>query len=95
MDILTQRRITDLISELDTLGLINATVESKGRYGKMKSVTVHMPLYQAKEVLLEDFRLKPLVDFKISVFKRCLTEISLFLGFFLNMSYDIFLNMSY
>ncbi len=35
-DILTQRRVTDLISELDMLGIVNAVVVSKGRYGRTK-----------------------------------------------------------
>ena len=70
VDILTQRRITDLISELDTLGIINAIVESKGRYGRMKTIIVHGPLQQMKSVLLEDYRLKQLIDFKSSVFQK-------------------------
>jgi cell division control protein 6 len=68
VDILTQRRVTDLISELDTLGIINAIVESKGRYGRMKTVIIHGPLHQMRTVLLEDYRFKPLVDFKTSIF---------------------------
>jgi len=35
-DVLTQRRVTDLISELDMLGIVNAVVVSKGRYGRTK-----------------------------------------------------------
>lgn len=70
VDILTQRRVTDLISELDTLGLINARIESKGRHGRMKTVIVHVPLNRGKEILLNDFRLKPLMDFKESTFKN-------------------------
>ena len=38
MDPLTQRRITDLISELDMLGLINARVKSFGRRGRTKEI---------------------------------------------------------
>jgi len=36
IEILTQRRVTDLISELDMMGILNATVVSKGRYGGQK-----------------------------------------------------------
>ncbi len=39
---LTQRRISDLISELDMLGVINARVISKGRYGRTREI--HLPL---------------------------------------------------
>jgi cell division control protein 6 len=37
-DPLTQRRVGDLISELDLLGLISATVVSKGRYGRTRII---------------------------------------------------------
>jgi len=35
---LTQRRISDIIGELDMLGIINATVVSKGRYGRTREI---------------------------------------------------------
>jgi cell division control protein 6 len=35
---LTQRRVSDLIGELDMLGIINAKVISKGRYGRTREV---------------------------------------------------------
>ena len=35
---LTQRRVSDLISELDMLGLISAKVVSKGRYGRTREI---------------------------------------------------------
>ncbi|MCD4741368.1 MAG: hypothetical protein K8R67_02635, partial [Desulfobacteraceae bacterium] len=31
MDILTHRRVTDLLSELDMLGVVSTTVQSRGR----------------------------------------------------------------
>jgi len=37
---LTQRRISDIIAELDMLGIINAKVISKGRYGRTREITV-------------------------------------------------------
>ena len=40
---LTQRRVSDLISELDMLGLINAKVISKGRYGRTRDIYMNMP----------------------------------------------------
>jgi archaeal cell division control protein 6 len=70
VDILTQRRVTDLISELDMLGIINSIVVSKGRYGRTKTVVIHGPLHQMKIVLMEDYRLKQLLDFKTSVFHK-------------------------
>ncbi|MDY6770718.1 MAG: ORC1-type DNA replication protein [Candidatus Nanohaloarchaea archaeon] len=41
-DPLTQRRISDLIAELDMLGVINATVKSKGRYGRTRQISVDL-----------------------------------------------------
>jgi cell division control protein 6 len=59
-DLGTQRRFTDLLSELSTIGLINAIEISKGRYGRMKEVTLSIPIQSAFNVLLTDFRLKQL-----------------------------------
>jgi archaeal cell division control protein 6 len=42
-NILTQRRISDLISELDMLGLINARLISKGRYGRTREIYITIP----------------------------------------------------
>jgi archaeal cell division control protein 6 len=70
VDILTQRRINDLISELDILGIINAVVAYKGRYGRIKEISLSVPVENTHKVLLEDYRLKSLVDFKMSVFKK-------------------------
>ena len=39
---LTQRRVSDLISELDILGVINASVISKGRYGRTRTINIHL-----------------------------------------------------
>ncbi len=60
MDILTQRRVTDIISELDMLGIINTAVVSRGRYGRTKEISVNVQLEQTKTIILEDYRLKPL-----------------------------------
>ena len=38
---LTQRRISDLIGELDSLGIINAKVISKGRYGRTREISIN------------------------------------------------------
>ena len=41
--ILTQRRLSDLISELDMLGLINARLISKGRHGRTREIYSTIP----------------------------------------------------
>ncbi|APX97606.1 AAA family ATPase [Natronorubrum daqingense] len=56
-DVLTQRRVTDLISELDMLGIVNAVVVSKGRYGRTKEISLSVPLGETEAVLLSDSRL--------------------------------------
>jgi cell division control protein 6 len=56
-DILTQRRVTDLISELDMLGIANAVVVSKGRYGRTKEISISVPVDETEAVLLSDSRL--------------------------------------
>lgn len=51
---LTQRRVSDLISELDLLGIINAKVISKGRYGRTRVVSLSLDnslLNKIKEIL--------------------------------------------
>ncbi len=40
---LTQRRISDIIAELDMLGLINANVISKGRFGRTREISLGLP----------------------------------------------------
>jgi len=40
---LTQRRISDIIAELDMFGIINARVVSKGRYGRTKEINIAIP----------------------------------------------------
>lgn len=40
---LTQRRISDVIGELDMLGIINAKVISKGRGGRTREITLAIP----------------------------------------------------
>ncbi len=64
LEMLTQRRVTDLISELDMLGILNATIVSKGRYGRTKEISLSVPLEGTKKVLFEDYRLKPLEEYR-------------------------------
>jgi cell division control protein 6 len=43
IDFLTQRRVSDIIAELDMLGLINSRVISKGRHGRMREIKLAIP----------------------------------------------------
>ncbi|EMA42691.1 Cdc6/Cdc18 family protein [Halococcus saccharolyticus] len=61
-DVLTQRRVTDLISELDMLGIVNAVVVSKGRYGRTKEMNLSVPIDETEAVLTSDSRLGDIED---------------------------------
>jgi len=63
-DVLTQRRVTDLISELDMLGIVNAVVVSKGRYGRTKEMNLSVPIDDTEAVLTSDSRLGNIEDVK-------------------------------
>lgn len=47
---LTMRRISDIIAELDTLGIINAQVMSKGRYGRTRKISMSLPVGMAPKL---------------------------------------------
>jgi cell division control protein 6 len=64
LDTLTQRRITDLISELDMLGIINARVVSFGRGGRTRLIEMSVPATSTKKILEKSELLKELIDFK-------------------------------
>jgi cell division control protein 6 len=55
---LTQRRVSDLIAELDLFGIITTKIISKGRYGRTRIITVNLPdtvLKKLKNLLYEIF----------------------------------------
>jgi cell division control protein 6 len=77
LDILSQRRITDLIDEMSQLGIMEQEILSKGRHGRVKVILKVKSKDLVKETLLEDYRLKVLantnIDTLISPFRRLLT----------------------
>lgn len=58
---LTQRRITQIISELDQLGLITSNVVSQGRYGRSQRIKIAVPPLTIKEALKDDLILSTLL----------------------------------
>jgi len=54
LDILTQRRVSDLINELDMMGIINARIISKGRYGRTKEIVLNVQPLQARAAIQEE-----------------------------------------
>ena len=55
-DSLTQRRISDILAEIDMLGLINAKVISKGRHGRTREIKLSVPqnLFDKIGAILEE-----------------------------------------
>ncbi len=64
-DSLTQRRITDLVSELDMLGVITARVISKGRYGRTREIKISSSSNEIMSILQEDEIFKELANYKV------------------------------
>lgn len=65
MSVLTQRRITDLISELDMLGLVSARVKSFGRGGRTKEIQSSVPALETRRVLERDELLSNVRNFRL------------------------------
>jgi cell division control protein 6 len=60
---LTQRAFSDLVSELDMYGFIQARVFSHGRYGRTKEITINLPKEisdRLRQVILMEFDLNPI-----------------------------------
>jgi cell division control protein 6 len=65
---LTQRRISDLIEELDMFGIITAKVISNGRYGRTREIALAIPLStigKINNILLTALELKEGTDYNI------------------------------
>jgi len=47
---LTQRRISDIVAEFDMLGIINASIISKGRYGRTREIELAVPDHNIRKI---------------------------------------------
>jgi len=59
-NILTQRRVSDILAELDMLGIINAKIISKGRYGRTREVSLPIDdniIIKSKEIIEKSLQL--------------------------------------
>lgn len=65
---LTQRRLSSLVNELDSMGLVNAKVISMGRYGRTKKIRLEVARSLIKDVFTGEDRLGHLVDYKPKCF---------------------------
>ncbi len=61
VDPVTQRRISDIVSELDMVGIINAKVVSRGRYGKTRLIKLNTDLDTLIRVLKEEERFEGII----------------------------------
>ena len=59
---LTQRRVTQIVSRLDLLGLVATDVVSQGRYGRSQKIRIKIPLSTVKEALKEDSTFAAFID---------------------------------
>ncbi|MGD0028943.1 MAG: ORC1-type DNA replication protein [Candidatus Bathyarchaeia archaeon] len=67
---LTQRRLSSLVSELDSIGLLNAKVISMGRYGRTKKIRLEISRSIIRDVFAGDSRIGRLVDYE----PKCLSR---------------------
>ncbi|OIO42083.1 cell division control protein Cdc6 [Candidatus Pacearchaeota archaeon CG1_02_32_21] len=59
-DVLTQRRVSDILNEFDTMGIINSSVISKGRQGRTRKIKLSIQkqlLPKVKEILNDSLNL--------------------------------------
>jgi len=62
--LLTQRRVSGLISELDIMGLLNSRVISLGRYGRTKKISLGIPYKIIVQCFLEDERFMKMINYR-------------------------------
>ncbi|MFA5141349.1 MAG: ORC1-type DNA replication protein [Candidatus Woesearchaeota archaeon] len=63
---LTQRRLSDIIGELDMLGIITAKIISKGRFGRTREISLAIPdatIGKINSILLTSLELKEGIDY--------------------------------
>jgi len=59
---LTQRRVSGLINELDSIGLLNTQLVNMGRYGRTKKIRLGVAQNLFKTVFVDDSRLERLIN---------------------------------
>ena len=64
VEVLTSRRIRDLIGDLDMLGIISTRIVSRGAYGRTKEINLESPAEQLLNAMAEDEFLTELIDLK-------------------------------
>ena len=67
---LTQRRVSDLINELDMLGLINAKIVNLGRHGRTKKIKLNISRQSIIDMIVDDASLHPILNYKLKYKKE-------------------------
>ena len=67
---LTQRRLSSLVNELDSMGLLNAKVISMGRYGRTKKIRLEIARTLIRDVFSDDNRLGRFINYE----PKCLSK---------------------
>jgi len=62
--LLTQRRLSSLVNELDSMGLVNAKIVSMGRYGRTKKIRLEISRSLIRDVLGADIRFSHIINYK-------------------------------
>ena len=65
LSMVSQRRVTDLISELYMMGIVSARVKSFGRGGRTKEIVSSVPFLETRTVLFRDPMLEQLEEHKL------------------------------
>jgi cell division control protein 6 len=69
---LTQRRLSTLVNELDSMGLLNSKIVSMGRYGRTKKIRLEITRTLIRDVFADDSRLGRLVGYE----SKCLSKLA-------------------
>ena len=59
---LTQRRMTQIVGELDQLGLITTSIVNQGRYGRTQRIKLHIPISVVKQAIKNDVILSAFIN---------------------------------
>jgi len=72
--LLTQRRLSTLINELDSMGLVNARVVSMGRYGRTKKIRLEISRSIIRDVFGEESRYEQLMNYSVPAQRKASSE---------------------
>lgn len=66
IEAVTHRRVTDFFLELEILGLINAKIVGRGKYGRTREISLSVPEVLLQPLLVEDPKLKAISNIRMT-----------------------------